>query len=392
MAELKTSIIIKAQDRFSAAAKKIEAAGGKLGERLTAAQKELAALGKQAASVKRFTILKKSLASTGEQMRAAQERAQELGRKIAATAKPTKKLRSEFERARRETRRLGQRHREQSGELQRLRGDLRGAGIDTRNLADAQRRLERDIGAVTGRMGQLGTAAERAAGRVSAAQGRVAKAQTRLDKRVQTAANLSLAAGSVERTGQRLLGFVEAPTRAAMDFESVMADVRKVVDFETPGQFQAMSRDVLELSKRIPMTAAGLGEIVAAAGQAGIARGELTRFTEDAAKMGVAFDLSGAEAGGAMTGLRSIFHLNQDQVVSLGDSFNHLSNNMDATAGDMLKIANRAGAVGKQFGLNGQQVGALAASFLALQTPPEVAGTAINALLQKLQTADKQEK
>ena len=392
MAELKTSIIIRAQDRFSAVAKKVEAAGGKLSKSLTESQKELAALGKKAATVKQFGVLKKSLAATGEQMSAAQKRAQELGRKIAATAEPTRKLRSEFERARRETRRLGQRHREQTGELQRLRSDLRGAGIDTRNLADAQRRLSQDIDTVTRKMGRLGSAAEAAAGRVSKAQGRVAEAQARLDKRVQTAANLSLASGAVERTGQRLLGFVEAPTRAAMDFESVMADVRKVVDFDTPEQSKAMSRDILELSKRIPMTAAGLGEIVAAAGQAGIARGELTRFTEDAAKMGVAFDLSGAEAGSAMTGLRSIFHLNQDQVVSLGDSYNHLSNNMDATAGQMLRVANRAGSQARLFGLNGQQVGALAASFLALKTPPEVASTAINALLLRLQTADKQGK
>ena len=244
-------------------------------------------------------------------------------------------------------------------------------------------------------MGDLGNAAERAASRASAAQGRVAQAQARLDKRVQSAANLSLVSGAVERTGQRLRGFVEVPTRAAMDFESVMADVRKVVDFETPEQFKAMSRDILELSKRIPMTAAGLGEIVAAAGQAGddvVPRVELTRFAEDAAKMGVAFDLSGAEAGSAMTGLLSIFHLNQDQVVSLGDSYNHLSNNMDATARDMLNVANRAGGVGKEFGLSGQQVGALAASFLALKTPPEIASTAINSLLNRLQTAHKQGK
>ncbi len=392
MAELKTSIIIQAQDRFSVVAKKIEAAGGKLSKGLTEAQKDLASLGKKAADVKRFGILKKSLADTGQQMRTAQVRAQALGRKIAQMAAPTKKIRNEFERARRETRRLGQRHREQTSELQRLRGDLRGAGIDTRKLSDAQRRLSQDIAATTQKMGRLGNAAEAAASRVSAAQGRVAEAQARLDKRVQTAANLSLASGAVDRTGQRLLDFAEAPTRAAMEFESVMADVKKVVDFESPQQFRSMGRDILGLSKRIPMAAAGLGEIVAAAGQASIARGELVRFTEDAATMGVAFDLSGAEAGSAMTGLRSIFLLNQDQVVSLGDSYNHLSNNMDATAAQMLNIASRAGAQARLFGLNAQQLGALAASFLALKTPPEVAGTAINALLLRLKTADKQGK
>ena len=183
---------------------------------------------------------------------------------------------------------------------------------------------------------------------------------------------------------------IAAPVKAAIEFESVMADVRKVVDFDTPQQFAQMRTDILDLSTKLPIAASGIGAIVAAAGQAGIARVELLRFTEDAAKMAVAFDLPAARAGSAMTGLRSIFHLNQDQVVGLGDAYNHLSNNMDATAADIVNISNRAGGMAVQFGLSGEQVGALAATFRVLKTPPEVAATSINALLLKLATADKQ--
>ena len=116
------------------------------------------------------------------------------------------------------------------------------------------------------------------------------------------------------------------------------------------------------------------------------------KFTEDAAKIGVAFDISGEEAGSFMTGVRSIFGLTQDEAVLTADSFNHLSNNMDATARGILRITNRAGSLGKIVGLTGPQVGALGATFLALKTPPEVAATGINALLTRLATADKQPK
>lgn len=133
-------------------------------------------------------------------------------------------------------------------------------------------------------------------------------------------------------------------------------------------------------------------QIVVAAGQAGIVRQELVRFAGDAAKMGVAWDPAGQKAGSAMSGLRTIFKLNQDEVVLLGDSYNHLSNNMDATAANMLNIANRTGSTATLFGLTGQQVGALSATFPAMKTPPEVAATGINALLLKLKTADKQGK
>ncbi|HYH17498.1 MAG TPA: phage tail tape measure protein [Azospirillum sp.] len=175
----------------------------------------------------------------------------------------------------------------------------------------------------------------------------------------------------------------------AIAFESAMADVNKTLDLD-PSKLVELSDQIAAMSTRIPMAAVKLAEITAAAGQAGIARDELLRFTEDAAKMGVAFDVSAGQAGSAMTGLRTIFGLTQDQVVGLGDSINHLSNNMDAKAAEMLNVANRAGSTAKLFGLSGEQLNALSATMLALKSPPEVAATGINALLLKMATADKQ--
>ncbi|MCA3199959.1 phage tail tape measure protein, partial [Cupriavidus sp.] len=235
------------------------------------------------------------------------------------------------------------------------------------------------LGAESARLGsQLEKLRERTEALTRAQQAQASNLEQRSAYRVQMMDAVAL--------GGALYSLVQP----AVQFESVMADVKKVVNFDTPQQFAQMSRDVLELSTRIPMAADGIGAIVAAAGQAGIAREELLRFAEDAAKMGVAFDLSGEQAGAAMAGLRSIFGLTQDEVVKLGDAINYLSNNMDARAADMLNIANRAGSTAKLFGLSGAQLNALGAAFLALKTPPEVAATAINALLMKLATADKQ--
>jgi TP901 family phage tail tape measure protein len=179
---------------------------------------------------------------------------------------------------------------------------------------------------------------------------------------------------------------VAAPVKLAIDYESAMADVKKVTNFDAPG-FKQFSDDMLKLSTRIPMSAEGLAKIAAAAGQAGIAESELLRFTEDAAKMAVAFDISAEEAGSAMTGLRTNFKLNQDGVIALGDSYNHLANNMDATAGDLVNFANRVGGTASIYGFSGQQVGALGAAFVAMKTPAEVGSRAANALMMKLGNA-----
>jgi TP901 family phage tail tape measure protein len=181
---------------------------------------------------------------------------------------------------------------------------------------------------------------------------------------------------------------VAVPVKLAIDYESAMADVKKVTNFDAPG-FKQFSEDMLNLSTRIPMSAEGLAKIAAAAGQAGIAESELLRFTADAAKMAVAFDISAEEAGSAMTGLRTNFKLNQDGVIALGDSFNHLANNMDATAGDLVNFSNRVGGTASIYGFSGQQIGALGAAFVAMKTPAEVGARAANSLMMKLGNAGK---
>ena len=102
---------------------------------------------------------------------------------------------------------------------------------------------------------------------------------------------------------------------AAVKFESSMADVRKVVDFDSPEQFKQMGKDILDLSTRIPMAAEGLAQIVAAGGQSGIDRDELLGFAESAAKMGVAFDITAEQAGDMMAKWLTAFKMGQSDVV-----------------------------------------------------------------------------
>ena len=184
------------------------------------------------------------------------------------------------------------------------------------------------------------------------------------------------------------LASVAVPVKMAIDFESSMADVKKVTDFDDAG-FNKFSQDILDLSTRLPMAASGLADIAAAAGQSGIVEEELLTFTEDAAKMGVAFDISAAEAGSAMTGFRNNFKLTQDGVRLLGDSMNALANSMDAKAADIVAFANRAGGTAKTFGLTGQEVAALGAAFLDAKVGSEEASTATNAMLARLGNAAK---
>ena len=172
-----------------------------------------------------------------------------------------------------------------------------------------------------------------------------------------------------------------AATKAAVDFESAMADVRKVVDFDTPQQFAQMNEDVLKLSTNLPMAADDIAKIVAAGGQAGIARQDLMQFAEDVVKMGVAFDVTAEQAGDMMAKWRSAFKLNQQDVVALADKINYLGNTTAASAPLISDVVTRIGPLGEIGGVASGEIAALGASMIATGVQSDVAATGIKNLI-----------
>lgn len=166
-----------------------------------------------------------------------------------------------------------------------------------------------------------------------------------------------------------------AATKAAIDFESAMADVKKVVNFDSPEQFKKMTDDVLGLSKRLPMAARDIAKITAAGGQAGIDKSELGQFAEDAVKMGVAFDQTAEQAGDMMAKWRTAFKMGQGEVVSLADKINYLGNTGPANARQISEIVTRIGPLGAVAGMTSGQIAAMGATLAGVGVQEEVAAT-----------------
>lgn len=188
---------------------------------------------------------------------------------------------------------------------------------------------------------------------------------------------LTVSMGKLALGAGALLGAFGLASTEAIAFESAMADVSKVVNFSSQEEFTAMGDTIRDMAGRIPMAADGIAAIIAAAGQSGVAKEDLTQFAETAAKMGVAFDLSGAEAGKMMSDWRAGMALTLPQVYSLADAVNHLSNNMNATAPALGEVIQRVGAAAMACGLGETQVAALGAAFLSAGASPEIAATAL---------------
>ncbi|NCA72625.1 MAG: phage tail tape measure protein, partial [Sphingobacteriia bacterium] len=218
-------------------------------------------------------------------------------------------------------------------------------------------------------------------------QSRLGAWSTGLAKVGTVATGAGMALGAV---GDRVLEPLKKVAGAAMAFESAMADVNKVVDFEAPDGLATMSAQLDRMTHTIPLAATGLASIAAEGGQLGIAAPDLTGYVEVVAKMSTAFDMLPQRAGESMAKLANVYNLPIAGIGSLGDAINHLSNNSAAKASEIVDVLARVGGVARGFGLTAVQAAALGNTFIALGKAPEVAGTAINALLLKLQAATRQ--
>ncbi|HEB8388519.1 TPA: phage tail tape measure protein [Campylobacter jejuni] len=183
-------------------------------------------------------------------------------------------------------------------------------------------------------------------------------------------------------------GLISQTIGSSINFESAMADVRKVVNFDEGDDIKKMSADILKMTRVLPATVEELAAIAAAGGQIGLGSKDVREFTGLVTKMKVAFDMSAEDVGDSVAKIKNILGISLKDMEDLGDSINNLSDNSASKAREIIDVMKRTAAAGKQIGFTKEQIAALSSSFISLGKGPEVAGTAINSLYRVLATAD----
>ncbi|EAI3018252.1 phage tail tape measure protein, partial [Campylobacter jejuni] len=183
-------------------------------------------------------------------------------------------------------------------------------------------------------------------------------------------------------------GIVGKSIKVGIDFESAMADVKKVTDLSEGHTLEGLKQDILDLSKKLPMTAEEIANIVAEGGKLGLGSKEALEFGKTATAMGVAFEMGANEAGEAIGGLMANLQTDVKGIKDLGDSINYLADKGSSDAKNIVNIVSRIGGMGNLIGLQRENMAALAATLDEVKIPAEVAGTAISSMFTKLSTAD----
>jgi len=371
--QLRLSVVLAALDNASGPFRRILAGSKGVAAGIRQTQTVLKNLNAQQKSMGAFRALEESAGQAGVALADQRRKLAALTAQYNATEKPTAKLTRELRAQASEVGKLARQHDLQRDKLSGQRQALAAAGIDTNRLAVHQRQLSGEIDRTNQRMGQQ-------TGQLK----RMQDASERAAKIHRAGMTASLHGAGMLYAGQRMLRAEALPLGEAMKFESAMADVRKVVDFPTPQGFKQMGQDVQDLSLHLPMIPQDIAAIVAAAGQAGIARGELLRFAEDATKMGVAFDTTADDAGQTMATWRTAFRMNQDAVVQLADRINYLGNTGPANVRQISEVVNRIGALGEVAGLQSGPLAALGATVAGMGIQSEVSATGIKNMLLTL--------
>lgn len=264
-----------------------------------------------------------------------------------------------------------------SAKLDASRGKLEAAGLSTDKLAGRQRKLR-------GEMDKATAAIKRQELRAAS----LAKAHATAARLKDTGMSNFARGSSMALTGFGAARASLMPVGAAMQFESAMADVRKVVDgLDDKRAFKRMGSDIQALSMRVPMASEEIAKMVAFAGQSlgkDTAKRELLQFAEDAAKVGVAFDMTAEDAGQTMATWRTAFRLGRNDAVKLADQVNYLGNTGPANAQKITAIVNRIGALGEVAGLQSAPLAALGATIAGMGVDEEIAATGIKNLLLRL--------
>lgn len=313
-------------------------------------------------NAKAFKELKKSTAAAKAEMKAAEDRVRALSAEIAKTDKPSRAMQANLRTATKEATAAKRAYDNNAKSLGEMGKALHDAGVNTKNLGVEQKKLGDALATLQKRQEQTQ---------------RIENARA---KNMANRAAYRSQIADVVALGGSMYGLI----KPAIDFESAMADVKKVVDFDTPDELQEMQNQIKELSKTIPLSLDGLAQIVAAGGQLGVAKENLAGFAETAAKMAVAFGTTADEAGQSMAKLSNVLQMPISEMNRVGDVINHVSNNIAATAPEIVEVTLRAGAMGKSFGLAHNDIAALAGTFVAMGKTPEIAGTAINMMTSRL--------
>lgn len=190
--------------------------------------------------------------------------------------------------------------------------------------------------------------------------------------------------------GAAIAGGLGLAAKAAIDWESAWAGVNKTVD-GTPEQMAQLEQGLRGLAKTLPATHAEIAGVAEAAGQLGVARGDILKFTETAIALGESTNLSADEAATSLAKFSNIMGTTAREGVAgyekLGSTLVALGNDGASTEADIMSMALRLAGAGKQIGATEADILAMSNALTSVGIEAELGGGAMSRAMLSMNSA-----
>lgn len=175
-------------------------------------------------------------------------------------------------------------------------------------------------------------------------------------------------------------------TKAAIQWESAFAGVRKTVD-GSDAEIASLEGELRQLARTLPTTHEEIAGVAEAAGQLGIKRKDIAAFTKTMIDLGNTTNLTAEEAATDLAKFSNIMGTSASDVDRLGSALVALGNDGASTEKDIISMGLRIAGAGKQIGLTEAQVLGIASALSSVGIEAEAGGSSISSTMIKIASA-----
>ena len=318
-------------------------------------EKEIKSMEKVQKAFQNMDKARDGLNKINSEYKKAAEHLQKLKAEYERTGSSNKQLAKEIEQAEKNVGKLNKQKERQQHVFEAARSKIEAEGASLSNYRNKVQEVEKEIEKMN----------------------KLKEAQKRYDARQETVGKMKDFGDKQIMQGVGMAGALAVPVKLAVDLENAQADLKKVADFSSKEMETGFYKAMRNFSENSPLSQVELFQIAGAGAQAGIKTDELERYTKDAAKIKVAFDMNTEAAGNFLAKTRAQLNLDQNGVMEYANVINYLANNVAATAPEIADISSRVAGLGGMAGISKEGVAALGASLVSVGVPSEVAATGL---------------
>lgn len=318
-------------------------------------EKQIKSMEKAQKAFQNMDKAREGLNKINSEYKKAAEHLQKLKAEYERTGSSNKQLAKEIEQAEKSVGKLNKQKERQQHVFEAARSKIEAEGASLSNYRSKVQEVEKEIEKMN----------------------KLKEAQKRYDARQESIGRMKDFGDKQITQGMGMAGALAVPVKLAVDLENAQADLRKVAEFSSKQMETGFYKAIRNFSENSPLSQVELFQIAGAGAQAGIKTDELERYTKDAAKIKVAFDMNTEAAGNFLAKTRAQLNLDQNGVMQYANVINYLANNVAATAPEIADISSRVAGLGGMAGISKEGVAALGASLVSVGVPSEVAATGL---------------